>query len=482
MPFSRDGVITAFDINTGLVWILGGYYTIDENVILTDDYGTDDIYQWNMTSDDFTYVGALSRSTYSKAQNWVNKDRMIYWVYSGSIHSFNITSAMEIPNDLDASFPYRTKHPCVTTDNDKYLIIVGGAPSIRREYTQIYSFETKVWLSNMPRLNQGRSHHSCHVYNASYVYAIAGWAGFRIGTVEKLDLETMSIWTTSPHQLTHGRNVHRSVLINDFIVVAGGYDGSGLKSVEIISMVDDSITQCTDLNIVVMRHGIIRGPMNNVIVIGGYTSSGYSTNKIQVSNTLSSTRASDFFYPTTDDSNTETTDYSNTKTTDHSNLSNKSINPDGVIHVVVGTIFFFIIWCYWMRRKTRNKDERAGKDDPQTKVNDNEGTGVEQGEQSATYHQREIIIHFEDNKMNTFVFNPIPDNLDDCDANVLYTALMNAIQTKLEYSDCGITLYEVVKDDKLWIEDAGDLMDAITANPDIYELHLHVHSETFTLV
>eukprot|EP01083_Nonionella_stella_P058145 152386_1 len=391
MPFSRDGVITAFDINTGLVWILG-----DENVILTDDYGTDDIYQWNMTSDDFTYVGALSRSTYSKAQNWVNKDRMIYWVYSGSIHSFNITSAMEIPNDLDASFPYRTKHPCVTTDNDKYLIIVGGAPSIRREYTQIYSFETKVWLSNMPRLNQGRSHHSCHVYNASYVYAIAGWAGFRIGTVEKLDLETMSIWTTSPHQLTHGRNVHRSVLINDFIVVAGGYDGSGLKSVEIISMVDDSITQCTDLNIVVMRHGIIRGPMNNVIVIGGYTSSGYSTNKIQVSN-MSSTRASDFFYPTTDDSNTETTDYSNTKTTDysntettdysntkttdysntettdysntkttdHSNLSNKSINPDGVIHVVVGTIFFFIIWCYWMRRKTRNKDERAGKDDPQ---------------------------------------------------------------------------------------------------------------------
>eukprot|EP01083_Nonionella_stella_P153712 494223_1 len=319
MPFSRDGVITAFDINTDLVWILGGYYTIDENVILTDDYGTDDIYQWNMTSDDFTYVGALSRSTYSKAQNWVNKDRIIYWLYSESIHSFNITSAMEIPNDLDASFPYRTKHSCVTTDNDKYLIIVGGFPPYR-DYTQIYSFETKAWLSNMPQLNQGRSHHSCHVYNASYVYAIAGWTGFkRTRTVEKLDLETMSIWTTSPHQLTHGRNVHRSVLINDFIVVAGGYDGSRLKSVEIISMVDDSITQCTDLNIVVMRHGIIRGPMNNVIVIGGYTSSGYSTNKIQVSNTLSSTRASDFFYPTTDDSNTETTDYSNTETTDYSN-------------------------------------------------------------------------------------------------------------------------------------------------------------------
>eukprot|EP01083_Nonionella_stella_P153714 494229_1 len=312
MPFSRYALMTGFDIHTGLIWILGGIQSINGE-------HTDDIYQWNMTSNNFTYFGALSHSTYSWAQNWVSKNSIIYWIFSESILSFNMSSAMEIANDLDASFPYRTKHSCVTTDNDKYLIIVGGFPPYR-DYTQIYSFETKAWLSNMPQLNQGRSHHSCHVYNASYVYAIAGWTGFkRTRTVEKLDLETMSIWTTSPHQLTHGRNVHRSVLINDFIVVAGGYDGSRLKSVEIISMVDDSITQCTDLNIVVMRHGIIRGPMNNVIVIGGYTSSGYSTNKIQVSNTLSSTRASDFFYPTTDDSNTETTDYSNTETTDYSN-------------------------------------------------------------------------------------------------------------------------------------------------------------------
>eukprot|EP01083_Nonionella_stella_P058146 152388_1 len=116
MPFYRDRFMTAFDINTGLVWILGGSLTADT------------IYQWNMTSDNFTYVGALSRGTYSYAQNWVSKDRIIYYIgyWTKSIHSFNITSAMEIPNDLDASFPYRTKHPCVTTDNDKYLIIVGG--------------------------------------------------------------------------------------------------------------------------------------------------------------------------------------------------------------------------------------------------------------------------------------------------------------------------------------------------------------------
>eukprot|EP01083_Nonionella_stella_P275019 933993_1 len=168
-----------------------------------------------------------------------------------------MSSAMEIANDLDASFPFRTEQSCVTTDGDSYLIIVGSRydPSVvdMRDYTQIYSFETKTWLSNMPKLNQGRMYHSCHVYNASYVYAIAGWTGsVRLRTIEKLDLETMSNWTTSPQQLTHKRSEHRSVFINDFIVVTGGAGDSGfLKSVEIISMVDDSIALVADLNIAV---------------------------------------------------------------------------------------------------------------------------------------------------------------------------------------------------------------------------------------
>eukprot|EP01083_Nonionella_stella_P287909 980078_1 len=140
-----------------------------------------------MTSDNFTYVGALSRGTYSYAQNWVSKDRIIYYIgyWTKSIHSFNITSAIEIANDLNASFPYRTSSKsCVTTDDDKYLIIVGGEDPYYR-YTQIYSFETNAWLSNISQLNQGRGWHSCHVYNASYVYAIAGSTGkIRLKTVE----------------------------------------------------------------------------------------------------------------------------------------------------------------------------------------------------------------------------------------------------------------------------------------------------------
>eukprot|EP01084_Bolivina_argentea_P078497 142459_1 len=247
MPFNRDRLMTASDIHTGLVWILAA--------------STREIYQWNMTSDNFTYVGALSPSKYndSLAQNWVTKDSLIYWVESNTIRSFNTTSAMEITNDLDASWPFRTRWPCVTTDEDKYLIVIGGYPY--NTYTQIYSFETNAWLSNKPSnialLNQGRYSPSCHVYNASYVYAIAGFTGSRTGsiglkTVEKFDLETMSSWTTSPHQLIQKRSSHRSVLINDFIIVTGGWDmddSIGLKSVEIISMVDDSITSGTDLNI-----------------------------------------------------------------------------------------------------------------------------------------------------------------------------------------------------------------------------------------
>eukprot|EP01083_Nonionella_stella_P034534 94532_1 len=102
-----------------------------------------------------------------------------------------MSSAMEIANDLNASFPFRTgRDSCVTTDGDKYLIIVGSY-IFYTNYTQIYSFETNAWLSNMPQLNQGRNYHSCHVYNASYVYAIAGNTGYPpslLKTVEILDL------------------------------------------------------------------------------------------------------------------------------------------------------------------------------------------------------------------------------------------------------------------------------------------------------
>eukprot|EP01083_Nonionella_stella_P153710 494220_1 len=99
-----------------------------------------------------------------------------------------------------------------------------------------------------------------------------------------------------------------------------------LKSVEIISMVDDSIALVADLNIAVYQHGITRGPwpMNNVIVLGASmiptNDIGYdpwydhtTMNKIQVSNTLSSPA------PATPAPSTPTPITISTKTTDHSN-------------------------------------------------------------------------------------------------------------------------------------------------------------------
>eukprot|EP01083_Nonionella_stella_P156293 505985_1 len=337
IPFNCSHVITALDVNTDLVWIIGGFraHPIRE---------TDAIYQWNMTSgDSFTHIGALSCGTYAKSQDWVIRDNIIYWIRVRSIKSFNMTSAMEIGNDLDASFPSRSNDVCVTTDNDKYLLVIGGSGLDEEfsvvdqikvvNYTRIYNFETKTWLSNMPHLNEGRKAHSCHVYK-QYVYVIAGEKPYpdgrarNIRTIEKLDLNTLSNWIWLGYILNTPRSTHRSALIDDFIIVTGGYSKNynqyggcwncQLKSVEIISMVDDSITSGTDLNIAVYRHGIIRGPMNNVIVLGGYTSSG-ATNRIQ------STRA-----PTTPAPNTpapitttkESDDNSDTETTDHRHSNN----------------------------------------------------------------------------------------------------------------------------------------------------------------
>eukprot|EP01083_Nonionella_stella_P023617 65350_1 len=407
MPFSRHDLITSFDINTGLVWILGGYPT------------SDDIYQWNMTSNNFTYVGALSRYAFSSAQNWVAKDDIIYWIEfphekTGSIRSFNMTSAMEIANDLDASYPSRAGRQdssCVTTDHDKYLIIVGGFDDPYYQQTQIYSFGRKEWLSNMPQLNERRSSHSCHVYKASYVYAIAGNSDSgRSKTVEKLDLETMSNWIMTPHQLSQGRYFHRSVLIDHFIIVTGGYT---LKSVDIISMIDDSITHAVDLNIGVERHGIIRGPMNNVIVIGGLISSYVWSNKIQVSSTFltnndpNTTTTDEPNADTTDDSNKKTTGEPNTDTTDEPNTPTLSIqSTNAVTYVVIGAICFFLfcIVCFWMLRKTRNKNERADDHDhiydSQNKKNYmnmtkefelidlNNNADAEQSEPNVTEHRR----------------------------------------------------------------------------------------------
>eukprot|EP01083_Nonionella_stella_P156290 505974_1 len=337
IPFNCSHVITALDVNTDLVWIIGGFraHPIRE---------TDAIYQWNMTSgDSFTHIGALSCGTYAKSQDWVIRDNIIYWIRVRSIKSFNMTSAMEIGNDLDASFPSRSNDVCVTTDNDKYLIIVGGR-SVYSNNARIYNFETNAWLSNIPKLNEVRYQHTCHVYNGS-VYAIAGRGDdlTYLKTVEKFNLNTLSNWITSSHQLIIGRVYHRSVLINDFIVVTGGlsenYDNRYLKSVEIISMIDDSVTRATDLNVGVYVHGIIRGPMNNVIIIGGMISSSSSvqTNKIQISHIAN-----------------ETIGALNTEATDDPNLSNQSTNT--MIYLVVGVICFacFFIVCYLMWRKMRN--------------------------------------------------------------------------------------------------------------------------------
>eukprot|EP01084_Bolivina_argentea_P005736 10834_1 len=346
IPFSCSGVITALDVNTDLVWIIGGF---------RESGATDAIYQWNMTSgDSFTQMGALFpygykwNQTYVHAQSWVTRHNIIYWVYSEHIHSFNMSSAMEIANDLDASFPYRKyDRPCVTTDDDKYLIVTGGMEVARSNHlstsTRIYNFETNAWLPNMPNLNEARHEHSCNVYKGS-VYAIGGYKPSK--TIEKLDLNTLSNWITSSHQLIIGRVYHRSVLINDLIVVTGGwsvndgsYDNEDLKSVEIISMIDDSVTRATDLNVGVYVHGIIRGPMNNVIIIGGMTSSSSSvqTNKIQISHIAN-----------------ETIGALNTEATDDPNLSNQSTNT--MIYLVVGVICFacFFIVCYLMWRKMRN--------------------------------------------------------------------------------------------------------------------------------
>eukprot|EP01083_Nonionella_stella_P175610 612041_1 len=336
-PLPSRGVRTALDVNTDLVWLLGGY---------GDSGFKDDIYQWNMTSgDSFTHIGALSCGTYAKSQDWVIRDNIIYWIRRHSIYSFNMTSAMEIGNDLDASFPSPSNDVCGTTDNDKYLIIVGGR-SVYSNNARIYNFETNAWLSNIPKLNEVRYQHTCHVYNGS-VYAIAGRGDdlTYLKTVEKFNLNTLSNWITSSHQLIIGRVYHRSVLINDLIVVTGGwsvndgsYDNEDLKSVEIISMIDDSVTRATDLNVGVYVHGIIRGPMNNVIIIGGRTSSSYYTNKIQVSNVSN-----------------ETIGALNTEATDDPNLSNQSTNT--MIYLVVGVICFacFFIVCYLMWRQMRNR-------------------------------------------------------------------------------------------------------------------------------
>eukprot|EP01084_Bolivina_argentea_P299288 515877_1 len=368
-PLPSRGVRTALDVNTDLVWLLGGY---------GDSGFKDDIYQWNMTSgDSFTHIGALSCGTYAGSQDWVIRDNIIYWIRLRSIYSFNMTSAMEIGNDLDATFPSPSNDVCGTTDNDKYLIIVGGR-SVYSNNARIYNFETNAWLSNIPKLNEVRYQHTCHVYNGS-VYAIAGRGDdlTYLKTVEKFNLNTLSNWTTSSHKLITGRYRHRSVLINDFIVVTGGSNGTYLKSVEIISMLDDSITRATDLNNAVSLHGIIRGPMNNVIIIGGETSSG-PTNAIQVSSAFANESITDLNAETTaepntevtDDSNTQTRDDPNTETTDNpnakatedpdvtsagANLSNQSTNA--VIYLVVGVICFacFFIVCYLMWRQMRNR-------------------------------------------------------------------------------------------------------------------------------
>eukprot|EP01083_Nonionella_stella_P148316 469243_1 len=110
-----DGVRTVYDVNTDLVWLLGAAFSRG-------------IFRWNMTSgDNMTFVGVLADNTWANAQDWVVKDDIIYWVFSKSIHSFSMSSAMEIANDLNAHFPFRASDACVTTDNDKYLLVIGGS-------------------------------------------------------------------------------------------------------------------------------------------------------------------------------------------------------------------------------------------------------------------------------------------------------------------------------------------------------------------
>eukprot|EP01083_Nonionella_stella_P094836 266189_1 len=264
LPYPRSSMITADDSVSGLAWILGGWTNTDGSI--------SDIYSWNISSGVFVYHGELSvGAVFVDSQAWTVIERIVYFLRGTNIRSFDMETAQIVSNDL--TLPSPANMGCVASYANAartYIIIAGGRDS-EAKTTRIYDFEANEWLINVPNMNSERYGLSCQVYH-DYVYAIAGkddTSGHH-NTVEKLDLITLSGWSMLSDRLSQGRYLERSIVINDTIVVTGGYSDQGYEdSVDVIWMFDDSISQQTSLKHGVSRSGILRSPSNHVMVLGG---------------------------------------------------------------------------------------------------------------------------------------------------------------------------------------------------------------------
>ncbi len=162
---------------------------------------------------------------------------------------------------------------------DGKLIVTGGRDASGFNLNSTEMLTEQGWDSSLPSLPVTFSFHCMVAVNSTTVMAIGGWQNGLISGKTFYYMFGGESWTEGP-ELKNKRSYHSCVKIRRHkesqemsIIVAGGYDGSLLSSVEILNEGSNEWQTGPELPFGISLSPMVEDQNGGVVLIGGHSSS-----------------------------------------------------------------------------------------------------------------------------------------------------------------------------------------------------------------
>ena len=187
---------------------------------------------------------------------------------------------------------WRLEHASVVVENDnevQSIVVLGGAT--KGHSVIVWDSSTKQWRQG-PSLNKKRCYVAAETCNGN-VYAIGGWNGHNLDTIESIDVASLLAntessnrhWNTLSCRLSTSRYGCAAVVVHDrYIVIMGGDNGSKvLSTVEVLDTLQKKIVPLSGLTMNSPRcyfGAAVVG--NSIYAVGGINNNGNKLDSVEV--------------------------------------------------------------------------------------------------------------------------------------------------------------------------------------------------------
>eukprot|EP01084_Bolivina_argentea_P287771 493802_1 len=269
------------------IWLIGGYDGsgyINPIPILYFDTNEETFYT------DAATIPISVKNITSNAQSFTQIGDIIYMVKDNTFATFNTATKVFTQNWNNVNIPINQNSAtafsgCLTNIEDKYLIVLGGKDNeiTYLKSIHIYDISNNIWLSNPPDMRRNRRIFTCNVVN-QYMYAIGGETSYNnqgqypiyTNSIEKLYIGNMNNiqnenWIQLSNTLVDPTAFTRSVVVNDFIYIIGGYQSNpfGYTSKVYIIDTNNNDNVYVDSNMAYALSSVNTIFLNNYIYIMG---------------------------------------------------------------------------------------------------------------------------------------------------------------------------------------------------------------------